>query len=261
MALYTVNNGSAVSGADVNQFTNLLNGTTTNTQLTVANRIRAQLTGAATGSGGYVGETPSLTAPTTGTFVAGDFASDGNGLIWVCKAGGSPGTWSALPTQFSTTTLGTTTASVTFSSIPAFTHLTLVWHARGDQAATTVNLQIQLNGITTSTYITERAEANTNTVAGANATAASSLQIGAIPGSTATALYFGAGSMECPGWNDTTNYTPVVGMGVSFPGGAAGFAGVYGGIVPTAGTNSSIKIFPATGNFVAGSRFSIYGRM
>jgi hypothetical protein len=162
------------------------------------------------------------------------------------------------PTQV----LGGTTASVTFSGIPAgVTHLTLVWHARGDQAAGTVNLQVQINGVTTANQITERAEASTATVSGANATGAASLQIGAIPGSTATALYFGAGSMECPGWGDTTNYTPVVGVGTSFPGGAAGFAGVYGGISPTAGTNTSLKVFPASGNFVAGTRFSIYGRM
>ena len=32
-------------------------------------------------------------APTTGSFLTGDFCNDQAGYFWVCAAGGTPGTW------------------------------------------------------------------------------------------------------------------------------------------------------------------------
>lgn len=49
------------------------------------------LTGATTASR-YVGGTVSG-SPGSGTFVTGDFVIDQTGKIWICTAGGSPGTW------------------------------------------------------------------------------------------------------------------------------------------------------------------------
>jgi hypothetical protein len=49
------------------------------------------LTGA-TAASRYVGGTASG-APTSGTFATGDFVIDQSGLIWICTAAGSPGTW------------------------------------------------------------------------------------------------------------------------------------------------------------------------
>lgn len=49
------------------------------------------ITGAVTATR-YAGGTAAV-APTTGTFVTGDFTVATNGNIWVCTAGGSPGTW------------------------------------------------------------------------------------------------------------------------------------------------------------------------
>lgn len=49
------------------------------------------ITGAATATR-YVGGTTSG-APTTGTFITGDYIISQNGHIWICTAGGTPGTW------------------------------------------------------------------------------------------------------------------------------------------------------------------------
>lgn len=91
MALYTVTTGNTALAADLNQVVNLLNGSDTATQVTISNRIRAQLTGA-TAASGYVGGTTSL-APTTGAFVVGDFVVTQDAAVWVCTIAGSPGTW------------------------------------------------------------------------------------------------------------------------------------------------------------------------
>lgn len=101
MALYTVTTGNAALAADLNQIVNLLNGSDAATQVTISNRIRAQLSGATTASG-YVGGTASG-APSTGAFLTGDFAVDQTGFIWVCTAGGSPGTWIKAGTSLDTT--------------------------------------------------------------------------------------------------------------------------------------------------------------
>lgn len=92
MALYTVVTGNTALAADLNQVVNLLNGTDTTTQLTVSNRIRAQLAGA-TAAAGFVGGIASGTAPSTGTFAVGDVIVVQTGSMIVCTVAGSPGTW------------------------------------------------------------------------------------------------------------------------------------------------------------------------
>jgi hypothetical protein len=54
--------------------------------------VGAALTGTA---GRYVGNTSG--APSSGTYVTGDFAFDPtNKIVWICTAGGTPGTWTVL---------------------------------------------------------------------------------------------------------------------------------------------------------------------
>jgi len=65
--------------------------------------IPAGLTGATTATR-YVGGTATV-APTTGTFVIGDYVISQNAKLWVCTAGGSPGTWVAATTGTSATTV------------------------------------------------------------------------------------------------------------------------------------------------------------
>jgi hypothetical protein len=55
------------------------------------------LTGA-TAASRYVGATPSG-APISGTFLLGDFVIDQTGIVWICTAAGTPGTWQAAPAQ------------------------------------------------------------------------------------------------------------------------------------------------------------------
>jgi hypothetical protein len=91
VTLYLVSDGATIAAQDINQIVNLLTGTDTATQVTVSNRIRAQLSGA-TAASGYVGGTTSG-PPTSGTFAVGDFVVDQTGCFWICTAAGTPGTW------------------------------------------------------------------------------------------------------------------------------------------------------------------------
>lgn len=55
----------------------------------------APSTTGATASTRYVGGTTSG-APSTGTFVAGDWVVDQTGAAWLCLTGGTPGTWTVM---------------------------------------------------------------------------------------------------------------------------------------------------------------------
>lgn len=57
-----------------------------------AQRFNASGITGATAASRYVGATTSG-PPTSGTFLTGDFVIDQSGYMWICTAGGTPGTW------------------------------------------------------------------------------------------------------------------------------------------------------------------------
>jgi hypothetical protein len=91
MALYSVVTGNVALAADLNQIVNLLNGATSGVDVVISSRIRAQMTGS-TAASGYIGGM-TTGAPTTGTQAAGDFVVTQDGVIWICTAPGTPGTF------------------------------------------------------------------------------------------------------------------------------------------------------------------------
>jgi hypothetical protein len=80
-----------VNALDVQQLKNLLTGNMSDQQVTVANRIQSTLTGG-TAASGYVGGNVTG-APGSGAHLAGDYAIDQGGTVWICTASGTPGTW------------------------------------------------------------------------------------------------------------------------------------------------------------------------
>lgn len=90
----TTNSGTlAVTGAST-----LTGAVTAGSTVTASGAVQGTVFAATlAGNGRYVGQTNG--SPSTGTFLAGDFANDPtNSLFWVCTAGGSPGTWVRVPT-------------------------------------------------------------------------------------------------------------------------------------------------------------------
>jgi hypothetical protein len=261
MALYTVNTASVVNAADINQFTNLLNGTTSGTSVVVSSRIRAQQTGATTGSGGYVGQT-SGNAPTSGTFVVGDMVTDGTfGTTWVCTAGGTPGSWAMQPTQIATQTLSGSAASVTFSSIPAFARLQVFWRARLTPTSQQ-NMQLRIDGDSTAGHyvwskVSGRAAAASAADGGTSATAAA---IGVVAGTTAN--YFSSGVAWIAGWNQSTGFASISATSAAWDTNTSYWSETYAAeFVGAVGPHTSITLLPASNSFDTGSQFSLYGWM
>jgi hypothetical protein len=153
MALYQVTQGSTINATDVNQFDQLLTGVMTDQQVTIANRISAQMSGA-TAQSGYVGGT-SGAVPASGTFQVGDLVIDGAvGVTRICTVSGTPGTWvSQASVKLQEIVLSTASSSVTFSNIPGgYRDLEIRAFAKATGVTTSANLVIQFNGDTGTNY-------------------------------------------------------------------------------------------------------------
>lgn len=153
-------------------------------------------------------------------------------------------------------------ASVTFSSIPAYNHLALIWHARSDNSNVTVSLYCQTNGnVSSGSYISQSVEANTSTVTGVNSGGtASQIRLAVIPGATANGGYFGVGQAVFGDISDTGSHSSVVAIGYAPETASSGNVGTFGGL-GSGGPITTVTLFPSAGNFIAGSMFSLYGWM
>ena len=165
-------------------------------------------------------------------------------------------------TLISSQTLGGTTASVTFSSIPSiYNDLKLVVSARGDAAAYPVAINLKLNSDTATNYSYTNLLGNSSA---ASSTQASSQTVDAIPnvdGASATASTFGAWEIYIPNYNSTGS-KPFFGIDVVETNDAtAAHAKIQANAHLYRGASgiSSITLTPASGNFVANSNFYLYG--
>ncbi len=151
-------------------------------------------------------------------------------------------------------TLGGTTASVTFSSIPTnLRSLTIRYRARANAGGVNVNMTINGNaGAVYSVYTAGSNNAGDITPAGA--TGSTSAFVGVIPGG---GTRFGSAQIIIPAWDITTllqwQYTSFAYDGVDL------YARYGGGTYDVAGPYTSFTLAPAAGSFIAGSDFQIEG--
>lgn len=158
-----------------------------------------------------------------------------------------------------TQTLNATTASITFSGLPAGVNAFLVrWSVRCSDANGAEPLRLQFNGVSTNSYIWEVNQANNASVAATtSAGAATFIQIGTVAAANATANYWSSG--QCIVDNGNANRMPTAqGSGAAFATTTSMWCGVYSGMYAVATPVTSITLFGASGSFVAGSQFSIY---
>lgn len=160
---------------------------------------------------------------------------------------------------------GGAVANVTFSSIPGtYRNLFVEWQARGDTAATSTNLWLQLNADTGSNYdYLDENISGTNTVGGGASAGAALIQLGDMCAASAPASTPSGGRIEIPNYAGTTFHKTVNGRSSAKLVAAA--ASIYthmtSGWWRSTAAVTSIKLYPAAGNFIAGSSFQLYGEM
>jgi len=164
-------------------------------------------------------------------------------------------------TLISSQTLGGTTASVTFSSIPtSYNDLKLVVSARGDTTTAAILMNVKLNGDTGTNYSYTNIEGNSSTVTSTRFSS-STQGISVISGGISTASTFGSAELYFPNYN-STGTKPFIAFSATENNSISAnnsfldaFAQQYRG----ASGITSITLTPNSGNFVANSNFYLYG--
>jgi hypothetical protein len=173
-------------------------------------------------------------------------------------SGGGSGDYALLAT---TTTTGSQ-SSVTFSSISSsYTDLVVKIRGRGTNAVTNENVLAQFNSDTAGNYQFEDVHWFSTAGAASQSTGQTSIIVGFIPGSSATANYSGTAQMTIGLYSTTTFYKQTVSTcGVTLGTGTFSVgACLYSGAWANTAAINAVKIFVASGGFVDGTIISIYG--
>lgn len=161
-----------------------------------------------------------------------------------------------------TQVLGSSQASVTFSSIPAtYEHLMMLWTARGTDSGNP-DIYMQFNGDTGANYDRELLVGVGAAPSSGPAVAQTAIQaIGTMPGSTATAGRAAGGTIKIMSYARTTFWKTAVGdfSDIRATGSGNELAGMTGGIWRSTAAITSVTLLPSAGNFLTGSVFSLYG--
>jgi hypothetical protein len=160
----------------------------------------------------------------------------------------------------SNNTLGSTTATVTFSSIPAtYTDLLLKWSARCNRVTFTNIMRVQVNSLTaksSSTYI----EGDGSVASSSNNSAIDYYWVGYAPGTDQTSNTFNNGELYIPNYqyggdkpSGTFNVSENNATSTQV------FIDKFSGMLQSAATVSSLTISLSLSSFVSGSSFYLYG--
>lgn len=158
-------------------------------------------------------------------------------------------------------TLVGSAASIDFTGIPTtYAHLMIVVYARGDTAASSTNLLARLNNDSAANYDNQFLSSQAAVSTASESLAATALTCGAIPAATAGANLFGQAEIlvaHYAGAANNKSTRTVWGMKI----GTASTnlnVGDNTGFWRSSAAINRVTLFPAAGNFVAGTRVSIY---
>lgn len=158
--------------------------------------------------------------------------------------------------------LGGTTASVTFSSISsAYRSLRLSVVCRTDAATLASALNIQFNSDTGANYHYQTIAAQQTSLSGAEGINQTSIPVREMPGTTAGANHPTIFSIDIPWYAGTTFYKAITAQASWNNGAASGAVTIWntGGHWRNTAAINAIKLQPASGSFITGSSFALYG--
>lgn len=167
-------------------------------------------------------------------------------------------------TQISDSTLGGSAASFDLTSIPqTYNHLMIVAYLRGDTAAAGVQVLMQVNGDTGATYSSQTVDASAATVTAAESITSTSARAGRAAANTAPANSFTHLDIMLANYAQASNnkvWRAVASSRETAVGGGIVIENCSGQYFSgSIAAITRLTIFPFAGNFVAGSRVTLYG--
>ena len=154
-------------------------------------------------------------------------------------------------------------ASVSFTSIPnTYASLVVVYQVRGDSAGVSnTGIRVTFNNDSGSNYNGQFVGGNNTTAYAAIQTAAAFGYLGEMPAATATSGYSSSGTIEIPNYMGTAFFKNAMFATTRDTNGAGVNMVAYRGHIVWKSTTaiSRIDLFPQYGNFLTGSRVTLYG--
>lgn len=156
--------------------------------------------------------------------------------------------------------LSSTTASVTFSSIPAtYTDLALMVSARSNVAANQETVNLQFNGNTSSIYSNTRIFGSGSTVGSNTNSNISRILAPYVNGDTADSNTFGSIEIYIPSYTVSQN-KPLGAFGAAERNDVTAYMGATAGLFSSTTAISSLSVTPENGtSWLSGSSFYLYG--
>ena len=196
---------------------------------------------------------------------SGNIASGSIAIYGFANTSGGGGGGSGAETLISEQALTGTTASVDFTSIPAtYRDLRVVVRGRGDRSATFDPIRVRFNSDTGANYDQQFAQANGLTTVGElENLAATYLQCGYINAATAPSGFAGTSQITVVDYRGTTFHKDVMwdaGLKLANSSGNL-YREIGAGFWRSTAAINAISVFPESGNFIAGTVVSLYGRM
>jgi hypothetical protein len=166
-----------------------------------------------------------------------------------------------VPTRLAESVLGADAASISFTSIPSgFRNLQLVLTARGTTAAQNILVQMRFNNDTGNNYDQQAVNADDTTLTGGRNTGVSAIDLFSAPAASATANRFGLVECVIGSYKATDKHKPVVSNAKAANAGTGAiiWRNTSGRWNSTSAINR-VDVFPASGNFLAGTTATLIG--
>lgn len=165
-----------------------------------------------------------------------------------------------LPIQIADSTAATAVASFDFTSLPGqFAHLMVVAYCRSDHAVAIDDISLRFNNDSGSNYYWQYLQGVGTTASAGEGIGVTSSRCGLVAGSSAPAGSFASSTILIPHYTSTTEKSYVA-QSSCLAAASTGnmYARSLGGLW-TGSAVTRITLIPPSGNFVAGSRVTIYG--
>lgn len=155
-------------------------------------------------------------------------------------------------TPIATTTLGTAASSYTFSSISgSYTDLILIFNGYGSSGTTNINMQVGNGSVDTATNYSYTALYGTGAVAGSSrASTTSSMILGYLQTTDGANVI-----TQIQNYSNTTTYKTLIARANT----TSYEIDLTAGLWRSTSAINTIKLNISSGNFVAGSTFTLYG--